>query len=255
MPNRKAEKQQIQQEKEARYLERVAQLPPFVGFPKISRLNRDIVITEKIDGTNAAIGIAEVDVPVASPFDDCGEKRLCVYAQSRTRILTPENDNFGFAAWVEKYRAELGACLGPGLHFGEWWGAGIQRSYGKLGKWFSLLNVERWRVIGAGVSDAILDLQDLGINIDVVPVLYRGPWCNVLGFTDPETGEFLDEPGNPRERYAPNFALDFLRRCGSQAASGFMKPEGIVIFHRASGTLLKATLVGDEKPKSSQEVS
>ena len=29
----------------------------FQGFGKIPRLNRDIVITEKIDGSNAAIGI------------------------------------------------------------------------------------------------------------------------------------------------------------------------------------------------------
>ena len=37
-------------------------LPPpgFVEFRKIPRLNRDIIITEKIDGTNASIVIEEV---------------------------------------------------------------------------------------------------------------------------------------------------------------------------------------------------
>ena len=31
--------------------------PVFQGWPKIARLNRDIIITEKLDGTNAAIGV------------------------------------------------------------------------------------------------------------------------------------------------------------------------------------------------------
>jgi hypothetical protein len=53
----------------------------------------------------------------------------------------------------------------------------------------------------------------------------------------------------------PAAALEYLRVDGSQAVPGFMKPEGIVIWHKASGTLLKATLEGDEKPKGSTEVS
>ena len=32
---------------------------PFVEFPKIPRLKRDIVVTEKIDGTNASILVPE----------------------------------------------------------------------------------------------------------------------------------------------------------------------------------------------------
>jgi hypothetical protein len=34
-------------------------MPEFAGFPKISRLSRDCIITEKIDGTNAQILITE----------------------------------------------------------------------------------------------------------------------------------------------------------------------------------------------------
>jgi len=55
--------------------------------------------------------------------------------------------------------------------------------------------------------------------------------------------------------FMPAAALEYLRVDGSQAVPGFMKPEGIVIWHKASGTLLKATLEGDEKPKGSTEVS
>ena len=31
----------------------------FIGFPKISRLSREIIISEKIDGTNGCIFIGE----------------------------------------------------------------------------------------------------------------------------------------------------------------------------------------------------
>ena len=41
--------------------------PEFKPWPKISRYNRDIVITEKIDGTNGAIHIAPGD-----PSDSLG---------------------------------------------------------------------------------------------------------------------------------------------------------------------------------------
>ena len=88
----------------------------FVAFPKIARLNREIVITEKIDGTNASIYVSEKDG--------------AVYAGSRTRWITPEDDNFGFARWVRDHADELRTGLGFGVHFGEWWGAGIQRRYG-----------------------------------------------------------------------------------------------------------------------------
>ena len=102
--------------------------PEFTGFGKIARLVGDMTITEKIDGTNAAVGITED-----------GD----VYAQSRSRIITPKDDNFGFAAWVEAHTDEL-LNLGPGVHFGEWWGMGIQRKYGLTERRFSLFNVARW---------------------------------------------------------------------------------------------------------------
>jgi hypothetical protein len=33
--------------------------PPFEKFPSIKRLSRDMIVTEKIDGTNASICITE----------------------------------------------------------------------------------------------------------------------------------------------------------------------------------------------------
>src|SRR6266853_6537645 len=104
--------------------------PEFVEFPKIARLSREIVVTEKIDGTNGVIYIS-----------DNGE----VLVGSRSQwIATKSNgsaDNFGFASWAEQHTSEL-RTLGPGRHYGEWWGCGIQRGYGlpKGEKRFSLFN-------------------------------------------------------------------------------------------------------------------
>lgn len=176
-----------------------ADAPEFAEFPKIARLSRDIIITEKIDGTNAQVWIGED-----------GEIR----AGSRNRWLTYSDDNFGFAKWVLDHRDGL-LVLGPGRHFGEWWGAGIQRRYGLAEKRFSLFNVSRWG-------------DERPACCHVVPVLYRGP--------------FLQE--------AWDLALEGLRIVGSIAAPGFMKPEGIVIFHAQGNVLFKKTLEKDEEPKS-----
>lgn len=100
----------------------------FASFSKIPRLNREIVITEKIDGTNAQICITED-----------GE----FLVGSKKKWITPKDDHFGFAKWAYEHKEEL-MELGVGSHYGEWWGQGIQRGYGIKEKRFSLFNVGRW---------------------------------------------------------------------------------------------------------------
>lgn len=173
----------------------------FIPFPKIARWSREVIVTEKIDGTNAQVHIS----------DD----GMSITAGSRTRWIYPGNDNFGFAAWVEANKAEL-LHLGPGSHFGEWWGSGIQRGYGLKEKRFSLFSVSRW-------SDDETRPKCCG----VVPTLWRGD---------------MNELHAQRQ-------IDLLR-LGSVAAPGFMKPEGIVILHTATSALYKKTLEGDESPKN-----
>jgi hypothetical protein len=180
--------------------------PVFLAFPKIPRFKRNYIITEKIDGTNAAVGILENGT---------------VYAQSRKRIITPEADNFGFAGWVKKHEEEL-RDLGPGLHFGEWWGLGIQRGYGLTERCFSLFNTSRWGDDGIGLPPCV----------DVVPILAQG-----------NSNLDLDIDG----------ALESLRTLGSAAALGFMKPEGIVVYHTASRSMYKILLENDDTPKGVQE--
>jgi hypothetical protein len=101
----------------------------FIGFPKIPRLSRQCVITEKIDGTNGVIC-----------WDDNMQFML---VGSRTRWITTSDDHFGFARWASDNVEEL-KKLGPGTHHGEWWGQGIQRGYGLKEKRFSLFNTGKW---------------------------------------------------------------------------------------------------------------
>jgi hypothetical protein len=174
----------------------------FKEFEKIARLNREIVITEKIDGTNAQITITEDGQFLTG---------------SRTRWITPMDDNYGFAAWALTNKDEL-MKLGVGSHFGEWWGSGCQRGYGlpKGEKRFSLFNTGRWD-----------DLTKPSC-CHVVPQLYVGNFSEsaILG------------------------CLDGLRKNGSVASTGFMKPEGIIIYHTAARQSFKVTLEKDEMPKS-----
>ena len=128
--------------------------PAFEAWPEMQRWKRvSVTITEKIDGTNAQIYIP------SNPEHP-------VLAGSRTRWIGPTfgTDNFGFGAWVAEH-AELLRRLGPGRHYGEWWGAGIQRRYGLDHKRFSLFNVRRF---SGGVPQGLPDC------VGTVPVLYQG---------------------------------------------------------------------------------
>jgi len=178
----------------------------FIEFPKIARLSREIIVTEKIDGTCGVVYVGEDGT---------------IKAGSRTQWLVPRHaggaDNFGFAAWCEAHADEL-RKLGPGRHYGEWWGSGIQRGYGLLKgeKRFSLFNTSKWS--DAAVRPACCR---------VVPVLHQGIF----------TTEAIES------------CLALLRDGGSLAAPGFMKPEGVVIFHPQGNIGFKKTLECDEEWK------
>jgi len=184
----------------------------FRGFPKIARLSREIVITEKIDGTNGSIYISEDLSPIT-----CESGRIVPFlVGSRTRWIFPENDNHGFARWAYEHANDL-LKLGKGQHFGEWWGQGINRNYGLTEKRFSLFNIAKW-------SDDTVRPE----CCRVVPVLYRGIFDTQI-----------------IEGVLKQLSID-----GSYAEKNFMKPEGIVIYHTHGNLFFKKTIEGDEKPKS-----
>lgn len=194
--------------------------PEFKPFTKIARFSRPAVITEKIDGTNASVHITEDGQFLTA---------------SRTRWITPQDDNYFFAKWAQEHRDEL-LTLGVGSHFGEWWGQGIQRNYGLKEKRFSLFNVSRWCLHGSEPKQIptqdprVLKSQGvLPLCVGLVPVLWEGRFDDLV----PEM----------------NASLTRLEVSGSKAAPGFMKPEGVVIFHVQGNTLFKKTLEKDSEGK------
>jgi hypothetical protein len=202
----------------------------FTPWPKTARLFRDIVVTEKLDGTNSAVHITAV------PHDEPGEitvwdghwtspvvdgTRYVVTAQSRKRLITPgkTTDNYGFAAWIYDNAADLVRILGEGLHYGEWWGRGIQRGYGLDGRRFSLFNTSR------DLPTPGVDVG--GVLVGLVPVLYAGTFAEA----------------------AICQALTDLGDYGSVAAPGFMNPEGICVYHSQSRNVFKVTLDNNDAGK------
>lgn len=176
------------------------QLPEFEEFRKIPRLQREMVVTEKIDGTNAVVCVLPDDRVIAG---------------SRTKWITPEDDNKGFARWVRDHEEELRKGLGYGTHYGEWWGSGIGRGYGLKEKRFSLFNTTRWTV------------ETKPACCHVVPELFRGPFDTAQAES----------------------CLEDLYREGSKVVPGFMKPEGIVVYHVASDAFFKKTLDDNDRSK------
>lgn len=224
----------------------------FPEWPKIARLNRQVVVTEKIDGTNSLIQIThlegannapspallngvttEVEDRIYVPSPEKDETWFEVRAGSRTRWIHPGQDNFAFAKWVWANAEALVRILGEGRHYGEWWGAGIQRGYGlpKGEKRFSLFNVKRWS-----------PLTDNGLVTDWIPV--------------PELSE-IPELGVVPVLWWGNFnsamielVVEHLRANGSRVVPGFKNPEGVVVYHTAANQMFKITLLKDEVPKA-----
>lgn len=190
----------------------------FPSFPKIPRLAKQITVTEKIDGTN---GLIEISV---------NEFGTWIRAGSRNRWLTQgeggdthfqvgggqliSSDNYGFGRFVIDHAEEL-ARLGPGRHYGEWFGSGIQRGYGmKNGQ-------KRFALFNHSTDCACVPC------VDYVPIMYCGDF----------SGQAIEE------------ALHDLRRDGSKAAPGFMNPEGIVLRFHVNGVVYKAFCEDDGLPK------
>lgn len=174
----------------------------FQEFDSIEVLESLVTITEKIHGTNSQIVVFEY----TSTNGQSHEPKLGLLAGSRNRYITPEDDNYGFATWVYANKETLISLLGPGRHFGEWYGSGIGPGYGLKEKRFALFNTYRWT---KPKQDGLLLPR-----MDVVPILYEGK------FTPTIVKEVSDK----------------LKSNGSTLVPGYMKPEGVVLyFSRSKG--------------------
>jgi len=164
----------------------------FKAWEKIPRGGLEaITITEKLDGTNACVIILDGAI---------------VGVQSRKRLITIEDDNYGFARWAYENEADL-LSLGDGYHDGEWCGLGIQKNHHKLDqKYFFLFNSARW-------ND---DNPNRPKCCRVVSVLYHG---------DFESGLILN-------------VMDNLRAIGEK--EGYT-PEGVVVWYHKTRRFEKYT--------------
>lgn len=165
----------------------------FKKWPKIGREDPfDVTITEKIDGTNACIIIQDGEI---------------VGVQSRKRIINPESDHFGFAAWAHENKAEL-LTMGDGYHYGEWAGPGIQKNPHALAeRQFFLFNTLRWNDKNPNRPNCC----------SVVPVVF-------IGKLEPNTIEGV---------------LDGLK----DRATPEQTPEGCVVYYHAFSAYTKHTII------------
>jgi len=164
----------------------------FKGFPKISRENPfRVTITEKLDGTNACVVVKDGEV---------------IAVQSRKRFITPEDDNYGFAGWVDRNKDDL-KSLGDGYHYGEWAGLGIQKNPHNLtDKQFFLFNTFRWNSNNMNKPECC----------NVVPILFEG---------------ILQSSTIP----------DLLSKLENQAKEG-ESPEGVIVYYHAFRCYTKHTI-------------
>lgn len=190
----------------------------FKAWPKIPRVeNRKEFYTEKIDGTNACViilripiedlvesGTVKYKIIEDDPNDEFITHALAMFIQSRSRLITPQDDNYGFAKWAVENFDEL-IKLGEGYHYGEWWGKGIQRGYGLNEKRFSLFNTKRWGDHNPNTP----------VCVSVVPTIQAN--------TVEEAKQKLIENG-------------------SYAAPGFMNVEGVVVYEYNTDSYWKAII-------------
>jgi hypothetical protein len=192
---------------------------PYRPFNKIPRLHSDVIVTEKIDGTNACIEFAGFDGVFLMAAGSRNRRLVTIRWEDALFPVVKwegKGDNAGFGDWVVRNFLELRG-LGYGAHFGEWWGQGIQRTYGLGEKRFSLFR----------------EPKTLPACCSVVPRLAT-------------FSESFD-----MKRLADLMVT--LRVSGSVAAPGFMNPEGIVAFHVRSGQLFKLTYEAGPKGQANDD--
>lgn len=168
----------------------------FKSFPDVKQIGKAaITITQKLHGTNAQIVVFRVYEPPALGDDPNTPPAYDVMAGSRNRWLTVDDDNFGFAKFVQENKQEIIEKLGEGTWYGEWVGPGINSSEGLKEKMFAIFNIGR-------IEDKPLPSRMVG-----VPLLYKGAFSS----------EAIDA------------ALNDLKSTGSKLVPGYMSPEGIVV--------------------------
>lgn len=221
----------------------------FKSWGSTPRFHKGLHITEKINGTNAGVSVQgfsyghhvrnEIPSDAILVVDDENNVEYLVRAQSRKRIITPDNDNFGFAGWVWENAEGLANLLGFGYHYGEWYGEGIQKNpLAVKGRKWALFNTWHW-----GRKENLERLKAADIpGLTIVPVLHDeqrdGPADymtipQILG--DLHNGSYADGYETLPNAHKMDFHVE--------------GPEGIIVWQRETQQRYKILLREDDKHK------
>ncbi|KAB8035887.1 hypothetical protein GCL60_16790 [Silvanigrella paludirubra] len=164
-------------------------MKPSEDFKKFNKINAlykaKMTITQKLHGTNALIYI----------YFDGMTGNLDLICGSRTRWITPQDDNYGFAKFIHENKEEFIDKLGEGYHYGEWVGFGINSGEGLDNRNLILFDWQKFHN------------KPLPERTNTIPVLYHGEInFNII-----------------------NEKMEYLKNNGSELVKGFMNVEGIVI--------------------------
>lgn len=226
----------------------------FRKWSSTPRLHKGLRVYEKIDGTNGCVivqRVSLVDLAVA-PKDTAVvmhsslEFGYWVKAQSRSRIITPGNDNFGFAEWVYTNAWALAHYLDQGYHYGEWFGEGIQKNpLGIEGKRFYLFHAWYW-----ARPENALKLSQSGVKgLGHVPVLHdpdthgEATWGTIPAIMDDLAWYGTKVEGAQK-------ISDGLLYDGEPDVMA--RPEGIIVWHKDTQQKYKILLDNDSIHKSQQ---
>lgn len=195
----------------------------FEAWPKTKHIDKvlgGVTVTEKIDGTNACV-----------VFEEDGY----MYVQSRNRIITPAADNQGFARWAYRHQKDLFHILGPGRHFGEWWGKGIGRKYDMQHNVFSVFNNGRFykTLPGDPLDSMATRTLDTGIfdQVSAVPHIFSGE------YNSPEMNAAIAELANGNSLAARQYNIEY------------PDPEGVCFYFREFDKVAKLVFANPGKHK------
>ena len=120
----------------------------------------------KLDGTNAGVQI----IPGKG-----------VVAQSRSRLLSLQDDNMGFAAWSQEnqaYFSRLAETLGHCVIFGEWCGQGIQKraAITEIGRRIFVVFAIQYGDHNFGEATLDIEPERIRAQLPEHPDIYVLPW-------------------------------------------------------------------------------
>ncbi len=163
-----------QNEKDVEFLPKYTDIDHHRRYPNVIPEGEDVVITEKIHGTNSRFTFHEGRLWVGS--HNC---------------IKREDSNSLWWRIAEKYELAKKLAQFPGhVLYGEVFGHVQDLKYDAQGPndvWLRIFDVFSWRIGNyVGHDEAVKIVEELGLNF--VPVFYRGPWkIPLLSLADGKT--------------------------------------------------------------------